>query len=77
MKKGGYQSNPVGERVEYPIKPFPVMIQKTRRQVEDFLGHCSQAQSSPSENYGAPRNHGTFLGQAIAQRNLLDKNGEK
>ena len=53
MKKGGYQSNPVGERVEYPIKPFPVMIQKTRRQVEDFLGHSSHLRSNHSNIFGA------------------------
>ena len=59
-RKGGHQSKPIGYQGCDPKIPSLSLNNKTRMQGEDFLGHRLQAQSSPSNNFGAPRKQGTF-----------------
>ena len=59
-RKDSHQSKPVEEQGRYPKRPSLLLNNKTRRKVEYFPGHCSQARRSPFENFRAPRNQGTF-----------------
>ena len=59
-RKDGHQGKTVREQGRYPMRPSSSLNDETRRRVEEYPGHLSQAWSSPSDNFGPQRKQGTF-----------------
>ena len=59
-RKDGYQSKPVGDQGRELKRPSSSLNNTKKWQGEDFPGHRSQAQISPSENFRALIKQGTF-----------------
>ena len=59
-RKDGHHSKPFGKQGRELKRPYLLLNDKTRRHDDDFPGHCSKAQNSASEHFGAPRKQGTF-----------------
>ena len=65
-----HQSNIAGYQGRDPKRPSLSLNYKTRSQGEYFPGHRSQARSSPSKNFGAPKKQGTFWNKQDPEKNL-------
>ena len=50
----GQLSKPIRNQVIDPKRPSSLFYDETRREVEYFSGHRSQARNSPSENFWSP-----------------------
>ena len=76
-RKDGHQSKPGINQGRDTKKHYLSMNNEKIRQGEDFPGNCSQAQNSPSKNFGSPRKQETFWDKQKSEENSHTREEEE
>ena len=78
MKRGkGHQSKPLREQGRDTNRTFLSLNNEVITLVKDILGHCLQACSSPTKNFGSPWKQGTFWVKQIQKKRARQEKSKR